>query len=136
MATDMDRNLGNESLNKPKVYGVLFDFGGTLARYNGSSREEILRDILKDQGIIANKEELKRGTVKAIIIFDSIARKRILGRTAGREIEIIRRCLSETAPTIGFYSYGQQAPLGAMRYIGKSYFHNEAVVVLCIAEEK
>ena len=82
------------------------------------------------------KEGLNNAKISAVIVFDSIARKRILGRNALDEIEIIRNTLGKSVPIIGFYSYGQQAPLRAERYIGKSYFHNEAVVVLCIAEAK
>jgi len=80
------------------------------------------------------REDLKDAKILAIIIFDSIARKRILGRRAKEEIEVIKKTLGAAAPVIGFYSYGQQAPLRAQRYIGKSYFHNETVVVLCLAE--
>jgi len=80
------------------------------------------------------KEGLKEVKIKAVIIFDSIARKRILGRSALEEIEVIKKALGEAAPIIGFYSYGEQAPLRAQRYVGKSYFHTETVVVLCLAE--
>ena len=80
------------------------------------------------------RESLNGARIFAIIIFDSIARKRILGRGARAEIEVIKKTLGEDVPIIGFYSYGEQAPLGAERYIGKSYFHNETVVVLCLAE--
>ncbi len=82
------------------------------------------------------KEDLKDAKIKAVIIFDSIARKRILGRHAAEEIEVIKKTLGEAAPIVGFYSYGEQAPLRAQRYIGKSYFHTETVVVLCLAESK
>ena len=80
------------------------------------------------------REGLKNAAVSAVIIFDSIARKRILGRRALEEIEIIKKTLGQTVPIIGFYSYGEQAPLRAERYAGISYFHNEAVVVLGLAE--
>ena len=39
------------------VSGVLFDFGGTLARY---PRVEILQTILEEQGISVNDEDLRR----------------------------------------------------------------------------
>jgi len=81
------------------------------------------------------KKGLKGAKILAVLIFDSIARKRILGRHAREEIEVIKKTLSTSSPVIGFYSYGEQAPLGAERYIGKSYFHNETVVVLCLAEK-
>ncbi len=82
------------------------------------------------------KEGIKDAKILAVIIFDSIARKRVLGRDAKKEIAVIKKVLGETAPIIGFYSYGELAPLRAERYIGKSYFHNETIVVLCLAEAK
>jgi hypothetical protein len=82
------------------------------------------------------KEGLQGANILAVIVFDSIARKRILGRDVLEEIKVIKKTLDTSAPIIGFYSYGQQAPLRAERYIGKSYFHNESIVVLCIAEPK
>ncbi|UCB56673.1 MAG: FIST C-terminal domain-containing protein [Candidatus Omnitrophota bacterium] len=80
------------------------------------------------------KEGLEEAKISAIIVFDSIARKRILGRGASAEIEVIKKTLGKNIPVIGFYSYGEQAPLGAERYAGISYFHNETVVILAIAE--
>lgn len=80
------------------------------------------------------KEGLTGAKILAVIIFDSIARKRVLGRSALEEIEIVKKVLGEAVPVIGFYSYGEQAPLGAERYAGISYFHNQAIVVLCLAE--
>jgi len=79
------------------------------------------------------KQGLKGAKILAVIIFDSIARKRVLGRAALEEIEIIKKALGDAVPIIGFYSYGEQAPLRAERYIGKCYLHNETVVVLAIA---
>ncbi len=88
------------------------------------------------EATVCAKEGLKDAKILAVIIFDSIARKRVLGRDAKEEIKVIKKALGEAAPIMGFYSYGQQAPLRAERYIGKSYFHNETVVVLCLAEAK
>lgn len=82
------------------------------------------------------KEVLKGARILAVIIFDSIARKRVLGRAALDEIKVIKKTLGRDIPIIGFYSYGEQAPLKAQRYIGKSYFHNETVLVVCLAEGK
>jgi hypothetical protein len=86
------------------------------------------------EAALSAKENIKGATLKAIIIFDSIARKRILGRHALEEIKVIKRVFGNSCPIIGFYSYGEQAPLRAERYTGKSYFHNETVVVLALAE--
>lgn len=80
------------------------------------------------------KEALGNAKPLALIVFDSIARKRILGRHSKKEIEIIKAIMGQDCPLIGFYSYGEQAPLEAQRYIGISHFHNETVVVIAIGE--
>lgn len=82
------------------------------------------------------KESLRSTNILAAIIFDSVARKRVLGLRAQEEVEVIKETLGKAVPIIGFYSYGELAPLRAERYIGKSYFHNETIVVLCIAQAK
>ncbi|MFC1631026.1 FIST signal transduction protein [Candidatus Omnitrophota bacterium] len=82
------------------------------------------------------KENLAGANIFAVIIFDSIARKRVLGISAKEEIAVIRRTLGRPVPIIGFYSYGEQAPLRSEKFIGKSYFHNETIVVLCLAQAK
>ena len=72
---------------------------------------------------------------KAIIIFNCIARKKLLGADGGREIAAIQKVLGEDVPLIGFYTYGEQAPLeGTARNIEKcnTVFHNETVVIFVI----
>ena len=105
---------------------------GSQVRLMIADKEGILNAAR--EAAIKAKEDLEGAKISAVIIFDSIARKRVLGRHTLEEIKLIKRTLGEAAPIIGFYSYGQQAPLKAERYIGKSYFHNETVVVLSLAE--
>lgn len=105
---------------------------GSQVRLMIADKQGVL-EAAREAALIA-KESLKGAKISAVIIFDSIARKRVLGRRALEEIEVIKKTLGDAAPIIGFYSYGEQAPLRAERYIGKSHFHNETVVVLAIAE--
>ena len=107
---------------------------GSQVRLMIADKEGVL-NAAREAAVCA-KESLKDAKILAVIIFDSIARKRILGRDAKEEIKVIKKALGGAAPIIGFYSYGQQAPLRAERYAGISYFHNETVVVLCLAEAK
>ncbi len=80
-------------------------------------------------------ENINIDKLSAIIVFDSIARKRILGHSAKEELAVIKKVVGKEVPIIGFYSYGEQAPLQAQRYSGRSYLHNETIVVMAIAEE-
>ncbi len=68
------------------------------------------------------------------LVFNSAARRKLLGFRAMDEIAIIQETLGSQVPLIGFYSYGEQAPLGAEIHHGQSHFHNESVVVVTLAE--
>ncbi|MBN3039418.1 MAG: FIST C-terminal domain-containing protein [Candidatus Omnitrophica bacterium] len=107
---------------------------GSQVRLMIADKEGVLNAA--KEATLKAKEGIKDAEIKAVIVFDSIARKRVLGRDSVKEIEVIKKTLAMGAPIIGFYSYGEQAPLRAERYIGKSYFHNETIVVMCIAEHK
>ena len=105
---------------------------GSEIRLMMSSKEFVLEAARKAA------DEALRGMegvkIKLAIIFNSISRRKLLGRMAQREIEVVRQALGRDVPIIGFYSYGEQAPLRAEMHIGKSYFHNESVVILAIGE--
>ena len=73
--------------------------------------------------------------IKFVVLFDSISRSKLLGRRNRLEIEAVKDILGRDVPLIGFYSYGEQAPLRAEKNIGQSYFHNESMVVIAIGEK-
>lgn len=73
--------------------------------------------------------------LKFALIFDSFSRYRLLGRNAKDEINVIQDVLGKDIPFIGFYTYGEQAPLSALDYKGQSHFHNESIAILGIGEE-
>ncbi|MCQ9207985.1 MAG: FIST C-terminal domain-containing protein [Omnitrophica bacterium] len=105
---------------------------GSQVRLMIADKEGVL-NAAKEAALKA-KAALNGARISAVILFDSIARKRILGRHAIDEIKVIKKVLGTDCPIIGFYSYGEQAPLRAERYIGKAYLHNETIVVLCLGE--
>jgi len=63
------------------------------------------------------------------MVFDSASRFTLLGRQASRELEIIKAVFGENTPLIGIYTYGEQAPLKSINYLGRSYFHNQSINV-------
>jgi hypothetical protein len=71
---------------------------------------------------------------RAAIVFDSLARLKVLGRQAGSEIEVLKEVLGDI-PLAGLYAYGELAPLHSELYQGKAYFHNQSIVILLIGEE-
>jgi len=47
-------------------------------------------------------------------------------------LEIIKEKLGKDTPIIGIYTYGEQAPLRAVNYQGRGYFHNQTIAILGI----
>jgi hypothetical protein len=81
-------------------------------------------------------EQLEGKKPKAILIFNCIARDKLFGSRSGEEISAIQEVLGRDVPLIGFYTYGEQAPMnGEVKNINKcnSAFHNETVVVTALA---
>ncbi len=74
---------------------------------------------------------------KAVIIFNCIARNKLFGDKSGDEIDAIQEAVGKQVPLIGFYTYGEQAPLGGqVKNIEQcnSAFHNETVVICVLAD--
>lgn len=71
---------------------------------------------------------------KAVFIFDCMARSKLLGPRVGDEIKAVQEVLGRDVPLLGFYTYGEQAPLGGK--LGSdcfSVFHNETMALLVLA---
>jgi len=71
---------------------------------------------------------------KAIIVFNCIARNKLFGKHATEEINAMQSILGEDVPIIGFYTYGEQAPLGGNMQKKFSCFHNETAVVVVLGD--
>lgn len=69
---------------------------------------------------------------KAAILFNCIARKKLLMTKKQEEVDKIRKILGEGVPLMGFYTYGEQAPLGGE--VVTCSFHNETDVIFILAE--
>jgi len=77
---------------------------------------------------------LRKQNADLVFIFDSVSRERLFGRKSVEEIEIVKNIFGPQTPLIGFYTYGEQAPLGATINLGQTFFHNETIVVFAIGE--
>ncbi|MCM8795735.1 MAG: FIST C-terminal domain-containing protein [Candidatus Omnitrophica bacterium] len=69
---------------------------------------------------------------KFVLVFDSVSRYMLLGRQAEQEIQIIKNNLGKDIPFLGIYTYGEQAPLKAISYLGRTYFHNQTITLVGI----
>jgi len=80
--------------------------------------------------------QLKGAKPKVIFVFNCIARWKLLGPKIGEEIKAIQEVLGKEVPLIGFYTYGEIAPLGGL--LGSecfSVFHNETMTLLVLGEK-
>lgn len=109
---------------------------GSEIRLMVGSREEAVKVArMAAQNAIA---QLNGASPKAVIIFNCIARNKLFGERAGDEIEAIQEVIGKEVPLIGFYTYGEQAPLGGeVKNIERCNpaFHNETVVITVIGEK-
>ncbi|MDP2864595.1 MAG: FIST N-terminal domain-containing protein [bacterium] len=77
--------------------------------------------------------QLKGTKPKAIFVFNCVARHKLLGARIGEEIAAIQNVLGKEVPLIGFYTYGEQAPLAGI--LGPecfSVFHNETMALMVL----
>lgn len=80
--------------------------------------------------------QLNGAKPKAILVFDCMARHKLLGLKIGEEIIAIQNVLGKDIPLIGFYTYGEVAPLGGTLGPGcRSVFHNETMTLLVLGEQ-
>ena len=108
---------------------------GSEIRLMIGSREEAVR-VAKEAAEAAAKD-LNGNPPKAVIIFNCIARNKLFGERSGDEISAIQEAVGRETPLIGFYTYGEQAPLGGeVRDIARCNpaFHNETVVICLLGD--
>ncbi len=97
-----------------------------------------IEDAIKVAKLAATNalEQLEGSKPKAVIVFNCIARNKLFGTRSGEEITAIQEVLGRDVPLIGFYTYGEQAPMnGEVKNINQcnSAFHNETVVIAVLA---
>ncbi len=97
----------------------------------------------KEEAIAASREaakqavtELGQHTPKAILNFNCIARNRLFGLHSGDEIKAMLETVNsqQAVPFLGFYTYGEQAPMGDDMATCQPSFHNETSVLLILGE--
>ncbi len=74
---------------------------------------------------------------KFVLMFNCIAREKLFGEHANEEIQAVLEIIGRDVPLLGFYTYGEQAPLGGeLRDKEKidSRFYNETMVMLAVGE--
>lgn len=78
------------------------------------------------------RESLKGKNPQLVLIFESLARNKLLGRGAFQEIQLIKEILGSKTPILGMYSYGEIAPFHSRQHIKKTHLQNASIVILAI----
>lgn len=68
-----------------------------------------------------------------ILMFNCMARNKLLGVRCNEENQIVQQAIGEKVPMVGFYTYGEQGPLLGAKGT-PAYFHNETMTLLVIGE--
>jgi len=76
-------------------------------------------------------KDLSTTVPKVVFIYSCMARKIVLGSKTNEEIVKIKNHIGENVPLIGFYCYGEYAPIGRD---GVSGFYNETITLTIIGE--
>jgi hypothetical protein len=79
------------------------------------------------------REQLRGKSPKLLVIFSSIARRKVMGRSAFSEIHMIKEILGLTVPVIGMYTYGEIAPLEFLKNTQRIEVQNSNMIVLALA---
>lgn len=104
---------------------------GTTIRLMIGDRNAAIR-AAKTAAEIA-RGQLKGKPARFILMFNCMARNKLLGVRCNEENQIVQNAIGSDVPMIGFYTYGEQGPL-----LGKkgtpAYFHNETMTLLVVGE--
>lgn len=101
---------------------------GARIRLTEATRERILLDTRK-AGTDAVTAFPGKAAPAAALLFSCTNRRRILGTRTVEELEILNSILPPALPAMGFYTFGEFAPLGTDR---ASRVHNCTLVTLVI----
>lgn len=79
------------------------------------------------------KESLADRPAKLLLIFESFARHRIMGRQTFEYIETIKKILGNNIPILGMCCHGEIGPFGGIKNIKNIYLFNENILMAAIA---
>lgn len=108
---------------------------GSIARLMIGSQENAIKAAVS--AAKAALVRIKGSKIKAIFVFDCVARNKFLGSRNKEEIAVIQEVLGKNIPLAGFYAYGEQASLGGRickQRICRAEFHNESTVIFALGE--
>ena len=91
------------------------------------------KELVMEAAVLAAQEAIRPlRAVHAVLVFDSVTRRRLLGQDAGRELTRIQEVIGASVPIVGCYTYGEQTPLGTPYLSGRSTVQTGACLVIAI----
>ena len=158
-------NMQNIDATKFEQMSILYPLGIFIDRTNEyllRNAANILPDgSIRCQGnvqqgtevhlMIGNKESCRQATITAaqeakrnlqgenaafIIVLESMARQKLLGRNAHKEIDEIRNIFGRDTPIFGMYTHGETYPFQDIKNMKKIHTQNESIVILAIRENE
>ncbi|MDP3710386.1 MAG: FIST N-terminal domain-containing protein [bacterium] len=104
---------------------------GTMVHIMIGDRDRAIKAAQAAAEVALN--QLEGRPARFILMFNCMARNKLLGIRCHEENQTVQKSLGENVPMIGFYTYGEQGPL-----LGKkgtpAYFHNETMTLVVIGE--
>lgn len=110
---------------------------GSEVRLMIGSKEKAIEAAQEAARHLMSEFETEKTSPKFVLMFNCIAREKLFGQKANEEIQAVMDILGRDVPLIGFYTYGEQAPLGGeIRDTEKidSRFYNETMVMFGVGE--
>lgn len=95
------------------------------------SNKDICRKAANEAAIEAKKNLLGKEP-RLLLIFESMARLKLLGRSAFYEIKEIRTHFPANIPIFGMYSNGEMYPFQTIEKYKKTHRQNESIVIIAI----
>ncbi len=106
---------------------------GTIIRLMIGDRDNAIAAAKTAAGVAL--EQLEGATPRFILMFNCMARNKLLGTRCHEENTEVSQIIGDDIPMVGFYTYGEQGPL-----LGKkgtpAYFHNETMTLLVVGEQE
>ncbi len=110
---------------------------GSEIRLMIGSKEKAIEAAQDAARHLMKEFELQHAKPKFLLMFNCIAREKLFAQKAKEEIDAIMDIIGRDVPVLGFYTYGEQAPMGGetrdVKKI-KSRFYNETVVLFAVGE--
>jgi hypothetical protein len=78
------------------------------------------------------KNALGNKNPKLVLIFESMIRQKLLGRSAFGEIVAVKEVLGHSVPMVGIYSYGEIGPFDSLKNIKNPYIHNDSFLMVAL----